>query len=130
MEYILTRTGLRPVTFDGELLAEANSRFMNGKEQNRWHELALYRTQAGTYLIHVGYRTIWRGELNHDLVEELPDPDELERFLALTDSCEHIVGLPGGDQFDKKRLFRQQQLERTFQQIVSELLAAVPKRIE
>jgi hypothetical protein len=129
-EYTLTRTGLRPITFTGELIAEADSEITGGKDHNRWHELALYRTAAGTYLAHVGYRTHWQGELDHDEVEELPDADALEGFLDSVDPCEHMAEMPGGEQFDRKRQFRQDLLNRNFRHAISELLVAMPKHIE
>lgn len=61
--YIIERDGLKDLRFGGVIIAEANNRWLAGRQQNRWHELTLYRTAAGNYVLHELYITQWQGEL-------------------------------------------------------------------
>jgi hypothetical protein len=61
---IVLRTGQPPLRFAGELAAEASSKEHQGPLQNRWHEIAVYRTAGGKLVASVVFRTIWQGE--HD----------------------------------------------------------------
>lgn len=61
----LSRTGEAPLAFEGELLAEASGRQVHGKERNRWHEVAAYRTAGGKYVLGITYRSCWEGERDH-----------------------------------------------------------------
>ena len=55
----LTRTGQRALEFDGTELASESSRSHAGKESNRWHELAVYKTDSRNYVVTIQYRTQW-----------------------------------------------------------------------
>jgi hypothetical protein len=57
------RTGNWPLEFDGEELGTASS---HTPEATRWHELAAYRTASGGHVLHVGFRSQWRGEPPQD----------------------------------------------------------------
>ena len=61
-EYTITRDGQRDLRFTGEKLADASNQWVAGKENNRWHELALYRTATGRYVLQEEYVTRWQGE--------------------------------------------------------------------
>lgn len=63
-EYTITRDGQRDLKFTGEKLAEVNNKWVAGRENNRWHELTLYRTAGGKYVLQEVYRTMWQGELD------------------------------------------------------------------
>ena len=67
-EYVLRRHGAPPLKFRGELLGEYSSRSHNGPRQTRWHELALYRTEAGKLVASIRFRTSWLGEQEKDVV--------------------------------------------------------------
>lgn len=63
--YTLPRTGLPPLTFVGELAAAASSAAKTGPLCERWHEVTVYRTAAGTLVAAVAYRTRRVGEHDH-----------------------------------------------------------------
>jgi hypothetical protein len=63
-EYTVTRDGQKDLRFSGELLVEANNKWVAGRENNRWHELSLYRTTGGKYVLQEVYRTQWQGEID------------------------------------------------------------------
>jgi len=58
------RTGQRPLTFEGILLAESTTREINGPRSNRWHNYELHRTRGGKYVLVHEYITLWQGEAN------------------------------------------------------------------
>lgn len=62
MHVIAMRTGDVPLQFEGDLIAEASSHWMDGRENSRWHELHLFRTTAGTYVLEIAFRSLWQGE--------------------------------------------------------------------
>lgn len=66
MKTAVQRTGQRPLSFDGESLATESSRIHAGKTRNRWHEIEVWKTTAGKFVVAVSYRTQWEGESSYD----------------------------------------------------------------
>lgn len=66
--FILPRDGQRPIRFVGERLAEEDGRWWQGRDQNRWYVLALYRLDDGRYAASWQYKSLWQGEEEHDAV--------------------------------------------------------------
>jgi hypothetical protein len=66
MKMTAQRTGQRPLSFVGESLASASSQHHAGKERNRWHEITVWETSAGKFVVGVSYHTQWEGESNYD----------------------------------------------------------------
>lgn len=58
----LVRTGNRPLRFQGEMLSSCNTKAHSGPGDTRWWEMAIYRTQAGGYVVHIAYDSNWQGE--------------------------------------------------------------------
>jgi uncharacterized protein (DUF1786 family) len=83
-EFTLTRTGDRPLTFAGEVVAEASSHVPvnGGPLQNRWHEVAVYRAGTGALVAAVTFRSRWQGEFDHHTATALPAADDLVAFLT------------------------------------------------
>lgn len=63
-EIIVMRDGQKDLKFKGELLASASDRWIAGREQTRWTEIAVYKTESGKYVIAWESITLWQGELN------------------------------------------------------------------
>ena len=80
-QHKLPRTGDLPVVFTGKLLVTKNYRFRRGNQQSRWHEISIYQTVTGRYVIHIAYRTQWVGEFDQDDVHVAKDLDEVARIL-------------------------------------------------
>lgn len=129
-QYKLTRTGQRPLEFIGEIIAEADSRVSAGRENNRWHELALYRTEGGQYVLSVDFQTQWQGEHDHQEAWILDSPDEVEGILTRLDPCEHMESMPSAPQFQEKDQKRRDILTRNYRVAVSELLDGLPERLD
>lgn len=69
----LTRTGDKPLVFDGELLAEVS----NGPEERSrdvWHKIALYRTAGGKHFLEVVASNVDKGP-QHDVFETWQEDD-------------------------------------------------------
>ena len=129
----LTRTGDRPLTFEGDQIASANSRWAKGQESNRWHELCLYETTTNKFVLHIAYRTQWQGELNRDEALILSDIADVAMELRAYDpgagTATGPVGL-GYEQFHQKQMKRLDDLRARYESAVSELLADMPERLE
>jgi hypothetical protein len=118
----LKRTGLRSLSFEGELLAEATSQQTKGSGENRWWELGLYRTDE-RYVLSVSYRTRWQGEHDTDRVMVVDSPAEVERELSEFPYLAGISGYPPGHENRQARL--EQALRLCWQAAVTELLAVL-----
>jgi len=71
----------REIQFDGELLGEVSSRT---SVKERWIELALYRTDAGSYVLAGIGRSTVAGEHDRKWAEISDEPDGIIEFLYLT----------------------------------------------
>lgn len=102
--YKLSRTGQAPLVFEGEELARVDGKWSAGREQNRYHNLAVYRTAGGNYILQVEYITQWQGEQRHDHVIVLgQDLSELANALREYDPCTRVQGYPPGPQYAEKQ---------------------------
>jgi hypothetical protein len=100
----LPRSGDAPLTFLGELLAESDGSGQCGRTNNRWYELEIYRVAgercgAGDYVVSIGYRTRWQGELDHFQAESCDSPAEVRAALREYDLVAHVGGYPPGEQY-------------------------------
>ncbi len=77
-KYVVKRDGQRNLSFTGSLLSEASSWMPYGENENRWEELALYKTKGGKYVLSYEYNTAFEGE-----------NEEHKAFVA--DNIENIV---------------------------------------
>lgn len=102
-EYRLPRSGLPKLQFTGDLLASSDGERSQGRENNRWHELAIYRTAAGKYVAAIGYRTRWQGELDYDLAEVLSTPAEVVSYFRVYVPTKHVRGYPTGPSYTDKQ---------------------------
>lgn len=80
-EYTVTREEQKDLRFLGEILAESSNKWVAGKDKTRWHELTLYRTASGKYVLQDDYWTLWQGEENSRTVEVFNTAEELLEFM-------------------------------------------------
>jgi hypothetical protein len=123
---VMSRSGDRPLEFEGELLVEASS---GGNDVNRWHELSLYQTSDGSYVLRVGYRTRWEGEADADLALLCRSIDEVAEQLRMTDPLEHLLGYPPGPAYDAKRARLERDMRMRWDLAVSQLMSEFPEKI-
>jgi len=119
----LTRTGKTPLEFSGEQIAEASTKWAAGKEQNRWHEITVYRTKGGKYVAHVEYCTQWQGELGHSEAEPVDSLEAVAYFLQDYIPAAHVQGFPDRDEFRERQANLLNWLQRRWDDAVGEILA-------
>jgi uncharacterized phage protein gp47/JayE len=95
--YRLKRHGQPPLTFTGELIASSDGKWFRGQERNRYHDLRLYRTEAGTYVGEVAYETAWQGESDFAAAETGTREYVVDWFRGYN-PAEHTQGFPPGEQ--------------------------------
>ncbi len=85
-EFVLKRTGQRPLRFRGEEIwswatspDRAHPNYLGST--GRWQEIELYRTEGGKYVLWVANRTQWQGEEDVLSVEFFNDIEEVVSFL-------------------------------------------------
>ena len=102
-EVLLSRTGKVPLKFMGELVAYANGLELKGDWDKRWHEIAIYRTQKGRWVVSINYRANekYRKEPPYDRVEVFDDPDALAQFLEDYNSTLNMLGYPPKPQYEE-----------------------------
>lgn len=131
--YTLEQSDTRPVRFSGVLLAEVGAPESVGKF-SRWHELRLYKTDSGKYVLNIVFRSNAtnsdgeRIEPEDHLVEVCDSPDGVDKALRDYDPLEFVVGFPKGILDWKKkqeRLLASVELE--FQTRVGKLLKEAAK---
>lgn len=124
----LTRTGDRPLEFEGAEVASADTRQTQGPCENRWWNLALYRADSGKYVLHIGYRTQWQGEHATDTVYVADDAASAAELLHAHPYTAGIHGYPPGRDDRQARL--EQMLRQCWEAGITELLADIePERI-
>jgi hypothetical protein len=96
-EYTIERDDDRPLRFAGEIVAESSSRGIRGPSQNRWTELALYRTQAGKLIAQRVGRTQWQGERDRHEAVVADTNDEVVAFLGLGEAAKELYRRAGID---------------------------------
>lgn len=127
----IQRTGDRALSFSGDCLAEADTHTTEGFGQSRWHKLALYQTEGGRYIVAVGYRTQWQGELPVDWAWTAADEAEAVRLLRAHDPMAGVMGFPPGRQYEERQERLQADLRLRYDTAVSEVLQAIgPEEVE
>lgn len=99
----LTRTGDAPLTFSGRILADVSGKRLGEGDVTRWHDLAIYETAAGQYVVAIAYRTTWKGEMARDTLAVVIDRNELRDALKRYDPVAHVRGVPPGPQLAEKQ---------------------------
>lgn len=131
-EFRLTRTGKPALVFAGELIAGATSFIPvnGGALQNRWHELAVYRTAGGKWVAAVGFRSCWQGEHDHDAAEIFARPDQLVSWLLRYSPRDHWLGYPAGAAYAERQARIEAEIRGGYERAVSALLAGLPEADE
>jgi hypothetical protein len=80
--YKLKRTGMAPLTFEGEELASVSGQYLHNRESNRWWELSVFRSDTGHHVLCVSFKTNWQGEVPHHEVRVCDSPTEVGEWLS------------------------------------------------
>jgi hypothetical protein len=124
--YTLSRTGDAPVSFEGDLLAEAGGHWLAGRELNRWHSLAIYDIANG-FVLSISYHTRWQGETDCDLVFVCNTPTEVKQKIREYNPVPVGIGYPPADQYRERQSRLETDLRRQYAAAVTELLAGRPE---
>jgi len=122
--YTITRTGDRPLKFNGEVLAESSSKKPDGPCSSRYWDLALWRTDSGKFVLSAGYFTQWQGESRREDVFVEATAEAAAEQLQKHDYLAPVVGFPPGHEDRQHRL--EQQLTLCWEAAVTEILSALP----
>lgn len=81
-KYEISRDGQRPLRFTGTLIVQDNNQPSFGLNQNRWTDIALYRTKGGKFVIRVKQISQWANEKNSCRAAALDTAAEVIAWLA------------------------------------------------
>lgn len=123
----LRRTGDQPVVFDGELVAEAAGVQINGRDRDRGHDVRIYRTITGTYVVEVVYWTTWAGEAEaRTVVPAGRDAASVAAVFRAHNPLAHVLGYPPVERFRARQERLLIRLREDFATRVSDVLARLP----
>jgi hypothetical protein len=127
-EFTIPRTGDRPLKFTGERIAHADGERVRGKEQSRWHEIAIYHGPGG-YVVQIAFRTKWQHELDHDfaawvsLAPGEPPGKNVAALLQNYGATAYLKGFPEGEYYVERQAKLVADLTQRYNALVSEVLA-------
>lgn len=124
-EITLSRTGDAPLSFRGHRIASSDGERLGGKERNRWHEITVYRTTRGRYVVHVAYRTRWQGELDRDTAAACNAPSEVVAMLRDYNPLTQLMGFPPGEAYAERQERLEADVAAGYQSIVGDVLAKI-----
>lgn len=122
----IARSGRPALAFIGDQVAESTGRVVNGKEQHRYHDVRLYRTAGGNYVLEVSYVTDWADEVGHVWAEEVI-PDGLYDILSAMDPCAHVRGFPPLEKYEWRQESLMDQIRASWDARVAEIMASAPE---
>lgn len=123
--FTLPRINERPIFFEGQLLAKGSSQTVKGRNSKQWHEVALYQTEGGKYVVYVAYRTNGYYEPDAYDVWVLDAAAEVAPLLLDYDPTQYAAGISEGVQgFEEKQQELDDALCGGYDAIVASLLAS------
>jgi hypothetical protein len=130
-EFQLFRTGDQPLVFQGRLLAEAAGAHVNGRDRDRGHDLRIYQTVAGTYVVEIVYWSTWKGEAEcRTVMTANREPSRVAVVLRLHDPLKAVQGYPPAERFKLKQDRLLARIRADYSTRVSDVLAKLPHAIE
>ncbi len=122
--FSVSRSGQAPLAFTGECLGRSNGDNRGGREQNRYHNIAVYRTQGGKWVLYVEYCTHWQGEEGRDTASVHDTAEGLCDGLAIYPWQRDVQGYPAGTAYADRQQRLLDDVGRRFSNQVSEVLAS------
>lgn len=98
----ITTTDLDSADVPDEPLAAIDGSRVEGRDQNRWHNLTLYAFDDGSYICHVEYKSDWDGERDEDRLIRATDLDDLRDQLRNW-SFGYVAGFPPRPQYRQRQ---------------------------
>jgi hypothetical protein len=141
--FLLTRTGDRPLSFEGEPLATASSEGIPGSsprsvaqaDEVRWHVIRLYRlAHSDSIVCAVEYHTTWPTEVGHDAAEVCSTVESVASWLRMYDPLAYFIGPPPGgpgSSQEQRQMRLRKDLKLRYENLISDVLACLePERVE
>lgn len=123
-DFIVPRHAAAPLAFSGELLASVSGQQTRPDKTNkRWHEIDLYKTATGKYVVAIRFRCATKYDDPFDDAEVLTSTDEVTDFLNGYDPVEHVRGWPLERHEQEDQRLREA-LTHHFDRLVSQLLSS------
>lgn len=120
-EFVIRRTGQPPLAFQGKFLANSEGQRQCNREWNRWHDLCLYQSKDGRYIVSIAYRSNWQGEIEHDYFGIAGDLAAAVELLRKYDPCATVQGYPEGEAYAEKQARLLADIRRRYLAQVTEL---------
>jgi hypothetical protein len=114
LTHTLTRTGQNPLVFQGEKIACVYGHWHYGIHWSTYHNLAVYQTEDGQYVVSIQYRTplgdYRTGQRPHDQAVIVADTKALTEELGRYDPLAYLVPRPrdGEDSNFLRRRYQEQ----------------------
>ena len=125
-EYTVPRFDEAPLAFEGELLASVSGQHTRpGKTNNRWHEIDLFKTQSGKYVVAIRFCCATQHDDPYEDAEVFTTPQESLAFLHDYDPVENVRGWPLAKNADNDRRLREA-LVGNFERLVAQIVATCP----
>lgn len=123
-EYFLQRSGLNPLKFTGTLIAYSSGKAIETEDNPilRWHDIDLYRTASGKYVLHIQYFSDWEGEMNHSYVAEF-DRKDAARIIRKYDPVAYVEGFPPLDKYAMRQQNLLNWIRRRYEEQINAMLA-------
>lgn len=120
--FTLDRSGQAPLQFTGELLSESDGLRQANKEHTRFHNVSIFRTQGGKYVLHICYETRWQGEVGYSWAVTLSQPWHVAKAIEEYDPTSHVAGYPPHPTYEKRQQRLLEDIRSRWQQQVSDIL--------
>jgi hypothetical protein len=121
----LTRTGQRPLAFDGEEQFRATSRARSGPAETRWWELVIYRTADARAVMELNYLSQWETETEWSTAAVYPTMEALFDALEQHNPLDPVRGYPDAPHYHAKQRTLEQSLRAAWATLVSQAAAAL-----
>lgn len=117
-DFLLDRSGLRPLAFTGQELSTVEVVANSGPCSSRWWSIRAFKTDSDKYILALEWKTQWQGENNQDYAEVFESLDDLAYRLENWNPLVNLIGFPAST--DGKYAAKQQHIEKTIQQVWAE----------
>lgn len=122
--FIIGRTGTTPLVFRGNKIAGAGGPMAN--KSKRWHEVDLYRTSGGRYVLEIRYVTVRPNEPSHSWADVVEGRDGVLTRLAQHDPLSCFIGWPNLDRYAHQQSIARAEVEAQWAHTVSALTTELP----
>ncbi len=83
--YTIRRDGKKDFVFTGVKLGSSSDYENQGPQNSRWHEIEMYKTNAGKYVVAQCYVTCWQGEEDSRRADVCESAAEVLELLSWED---------------------------------------------